>query len=466
MMKPAILVALALAPSALGCNEFPGWHTQTRARTAAFLGGAGPRLPHAPVRAGSVCPAMQTQSAVQDPPRFNDVKLALTGVVTRAERQAMMITSRAARLANMPPAAAAGIPAMSAGLRAATWAEVTVGHGVNCRKVLDEHLGQPALHRAVIDQIHRATLEAVAEPWSMQELVFSPAEVKELRNMAETSYLDGQRKMTKLGQLLAARVMSSGYECRSMVTGESGADTEEFRISQVVPLEGLNGNVGSLDLAQQQLQGLKVGQVMGGWKEAGIVDHSVEFEALESNEQHGVVKVLTHARPGAELWRFIANSVFDIKYAEMGATAEGHHSMFEIKILVESLSQADLLHRDLRLIHFKDSELIGLHVPVSDASRSVELVSQTKSHRKSKIVWQGIGMSIQVQTLDEHYIESELSTMAVRAQEEARREDVCQELERRVSLFKFSRDLLHWLFASSSMRHPPSSDRITVKLSS
>jgi len=53
-------------------------------------------------------------------------------------------------------------------------------------------------------------------------------------------------------------------------------------------------------------------------------------------------------------------------------------------------------------------------------------VSQTKTNRKSKVVWQGVGMSVQVQTLDEHYIESELSSMAVRAQEEARREDVCQ----------------------------------------
>ena len=91
-------------------------------------------------------------------------------------------------------------------------------------------------------------------------------------------------------------------------------------------------------------------------------------------------------------------------------------------------------------------------------------MSQTDSKRKSKVLWQGVSMSIQDQTLDEHYMQSELSSMAARAQEEARREHVCQELERRVSLFKFSRDLLHWLFASSSMRHPPSTDRIAVKL--
>jgi len=349
MKRAAILVALALAP-ALGCNELPGWHTLST-KTAAFVGVAAPRaLPRAAGRAaafGRTCPQMQIQAPIKDPPRFNDVKLALRASVTRAERQAMMITSRAARISCT--AAAAGMPAAATGLRQATWSEVTVGRGVNCRKVFDEHL-PASLHRAV-DQIHRATLEAVAEPWSTQELVFSAEEVQHVRNTAKASYLDGQRKMTKLGQLLAARVMSSGYECRSMVTGESGAETEEFRISQVVPVKALNENVGSLDLAQQQLQGLKVCETCG-WTEAGIVDHSVEFEALEINDM-AVAKVLAHARPSAELWRFISDSVFDINYAEMGATEEDNDSMFEIKILVESLAQADLLHRDLRLIHFK-----------------------------------------------------------------------------------------------------------------
>jgi hypothetical protein len=43
---------------------------------------------------------MQAQSATQDPPRFRDVQQQLTGVLTRAERHAMMIGSRRARAAN------------------------------------------------------------------------------------------------------------------------------------------------------------------------------------------------------------------------------------------------------------------------------------------------------------------------------------------------------------------------------
>ena len=408
---------------------------------------------------------MQAQSATQDPPRFDDLKTLLSGVVTRAERQAMMVTTRAARLSpTMVPPVTNSVPVLRG--TETSWEAEQVGHGVRCRKhcALALFGRAPTIHRAV-NRIHQATLEAVARPEYVQELVFSAEEVTEVRKVAHSAYLEGQRTMTKLGQMLAARIMSSGYECRSMVTGESGADTEEFRISQEVPLALLLEDMGSLDLAQQQLSGLVVQTAdRSHWTEAAMIDHSVEFEASAANDM-GVAKVLTHARPSSELWRFISDSVFDVDYAEMGAVEDQNHdSMYEIKILVESHVQAELMHRDMRTLNFKDSELSDLHVPISEASRSAKLISQINCKRKSKVVWQGVGMSIQVQTLDEHYIESELSSMTARAREQAIREDVCQELERRVSLFKFSRDLLHWLFASSSMRHPPTSDRIAVKL--
>ena len=463
MKRSALLVALALAP-ALGCNEFPAWRTVSTPRPSAQVGGAAfvgaaahrdERMRLAPRIRAPTCgtaPSMQVQAALKDPPRFRDLHNALTGVVTRAEREAMMITQRAARVASVSHMD------LTTSVRDKGWETAQLGRGVGLCKHFSHDWGEPALHSAV-DQIHRATLEAVSKPWSKQEIVFSAEEVTQVRKVAHTSYLAGQRTMTKLGHLLAQRVMSSGYECRSMVTAESGNDVEEFRISQTVPLSLLVESMGSLDLAQQQLSGL----IVSG-NQAGLIDHAIEFEAMASNDM-AVAKVIAHARPSAELWRFISDSIFDIQ--ETGEAPKGEKkddSMFEIKMLVESSVQADLLHRDMRLINFKDSELRDLHVPVGEDSRHVELVSQTDSKRKSKVLWQGVSMSIQVQTLDEHYMQSELSSMAARAQEEARREHVCQELERRVSLFKFSRDLLHWLFASSSMRHPPSTDRIAVKL--
>jgi len=467
MKRAALLVALALVP-AMG-SELPAWRTARPAPAARVGAGAapafaGPTLPGAAAGAArrrAVCGLrMQAQSATQDPPRFRDVQQQLTGVLTRAERQAMMLSSRAARAASVD--ASYGV-AHAPGLWQDSWETVPVGHGVRFNKRFDEHLGQPALQRAV-DQIHQAALTAVSQPGSCQELVFSAEEVTQVRKVAYSSYVEGQRTMTKLGQLLAGRVMSTGYECRSMVTGESGADAEEFRLSQEVPLLLLDKNLGSFDLAQQQLSGLMVENPEGReWRAGSIIDHSLEFEAKGANDM-AVAKVVAHARPSAELWRFISDAVFDINGPGLPAGDHQHDSMFEIKILAESSVQADLIHHDMRNVIFNDSELRTLQVPISKESRTVELISQAGGARKSKVVWQGFDISIQVQTLDEYYMESELSSMAARAKELACREDLCQELERRVSLFKFSRDLLHWLFASSSMRHPPSSERIVVKL--
>jgi hypothetical protein len=466
MKRAAILMALALAP-ALG-SELPAWRTSTRGGAAgrgragaAFVGTAGQASATSGACRAAVCGLrMQAQSATQDPPRFRDVQQQLTGVLTRAERHAMMIGSRSARTANIETGAGM---AHSPALWQDTWETMPVGHGVRFNKRFDEHLGQPALQRAV-DQIHQAALTAFSHPGSCQELVFSAEEVTHVRKVAYTSYMEGQRTMTKLGQLLAGRMMSSGYECRSLVTGESGADTEEFRLSQEVPLLLLDKNLGSFDLAQQQLSGLMVESPEGGeWRAGSIIDHGLEFEAKGANDM-AVSRVIAHARPSAELWRFISDAVFDINCAGLPVENHHHDSMFEIKILAESPVQADLLHHDMRRLIFNDGELRQLQVPITTESRNVKLISQTSDARKSKVVWQGFDFSIQVQTLDEYYVESELSSMAVRAKEQACRERLCQELERRVSLFKFSRDLLHWLFASSSMRHPPSSERIVVKL--
>jgi hypothetical protein len=467
MRHTALFLALAVAPTAAVGGEFPAWHTlrgKPRACTA-FVGAAGAAVALRGARPATCGLRMQAQSAVEDPPRFSDHSQALMGFVTRAESHAMMLTLRETGAKSQAVALPDSFAAAS-GLRQETWEKVQVGQGVRCRKHLDQHFDDPVLHRAV-DQIHQATLEAVLRPWLQQELVFSAEEVTNLRKVAHTNYVEGTRTMTKLGQLLAARTMDMGYACHSMVTGESGENSEVFRMSQEVPVTRLAEDIGSLDLAKHQLQDLVVetDSELGVWKPAAVLDHSVEFEAETANGL-GVAKVIAHARSHAELWRFISDSVFDISYfSEMDSTQDHQHdSMFEIKVLVESAVQAELLHRDLRTFNFQDAELRALNVPVGDESRNVELVSQSKSARRSKVVWRGVGINIRVQTLDEHYLESELSNMVMRGQEDACREKVCQELERRVSLFKFSRDLLHWLFASSSMRHPPTSERITVKL--
>ena len=190
-----------------------------------------------------------------------------------------MVSQRAARVVSLSHGALPSI------VRDKGWETAPLGHGVRLCKHVRHDWGNPELH-TVVDQIHKATLEAVSKPWTKQELVFSAEEVSHVRAVAETSYLARQRSMTKLGQLLAQRYMSSGYECRSMGTAESGNDVEEFRISQTVPLSLLSDpSMGSFELAEQQLCGLMV-----SGNQAGLIDHALEFEATEPNDM-GVAKV-------------------------------------------------------------------------------------------------------------------------------------------------------------------------------
>ena len=179
--------------------------------------------------------------------------------------------------------------------------------------------------------------------------------------------------MTKLGQLLAQRVMQSGFACRSTVTaGTQQGDMEEFRLSQQIPLARLReADSGSLDLGLRQLEGLFVDQESS----VVVLDHEVEFEALEGNDQ-GVAKVLVHARPEAETWRVISDNLFAMGHAHAGAEDEPEPpAMFSVRILVETTAQKQEVQRALRRLRFSPEELRAAGVPPTSRSMQPQYLS-------------------------------------------------------------------------------------------
>ena len=185
--------------------------------------------------------------------------------------------------------------------------------------------------------------------------------------------------MTKLGQLLAQRVMRGGFECRSTVTaGTQQGDMEEFRLSQQIPLARLReADSGSLDLGLRQLEGLFVDQESS----VVVLDHEVEFEALEGNDQ-GVAKVLVHARPEAETWRVISDNLFAMGHAHAEAGDEPEPpGMFSVTILVETTAQKHEVQRALRRLHFSPEELRAAGVPPTCRSMQPQYLSPCGSSR-------------------------------------------------------------------------------------
>ena len=422
---------------------------------------------------------MQAQSPVVDAPRFQDVTSALAGVVTRAERQALVLTSKAARLATPPrdheppmDYEPARLRAGAVPLRHPSSTDIPLGQGVFLRESCrgDSGVALNPRVQAAVERVHSGLVQAALMPVAQRvDLVFDEREIGEIRQAAEASYVEGQRSMTKLGQLLAQRVMKGDFECISnVIAGMPVGEAEEFRLSQQVSHEQLRKeeSSGSLEFAQKQLQGLHV-EDGNEWKGARVIDHEVEFDALRANAQ-GVAKVIAHARPSSHLWRLICENVlfFVDPMSKTSADGDTHdppvlEGIFKVKILVETKEQAADLAKQMRHLKFTEDELRQMGV----SGEALEARCLSGSGSMAHVEWQGSRITIQVITLDEHYVQSELSSRAARARQEAARETLHQDLEANVALYRFARDSLHFLLASSSLRHAPSCDRVSLKLS-
>jgi len=468
---------------------------------------------------------MQAQSAIRDPPRFNDLHTALTGVVTRAERQALMLSACAARLAYAapPPSLSThthslGIPATRGKGRAERkgeekvkggrqgrgggggWGErdgsrrsqtpfrprsrsdTPLGYGVYLRDSTVYSAGGglilPTEVREAMMRLGQCTRQAAlqAETVGKIDLAFSHEQVLKLRSQVEESYRDGQWAVTKLGLLLSQRTMLSDWECHSSVTaGTENDEVEEFRLSLPVSPEQLRASTGSgsHELALRTLQGLYVGS-MDERQTAQVLDHAVEFEAVHGNDW-GVAKVISHARPQSETWRLASDLMFDIDFKLFGVALAGEgeaevqgfkacggSDMYSVNILVETSTQAKAMREFVSRVRFLETELVDAGVPVTAETLLPRVLRSGRGGML--LLWGGSVVHLKVLTLDEHYVESELQHRARVAQAEGRRESLCQELESNIALFRFARDALHWLFVSSSMRHTPSCDRIALRL--
>ena len=154
-------------------------------------------LPHTGCGAKVETLRMQAQTAEQDAPRFLDWHLALAGVVTRAERQAMMLPTRTARLANAGPPSVDAPYAKKSRVSPAPRREggVACGHGVFLREKYREHCRlslSPYVHD-VVKRIHDSAHQAAQRGAPKLELVFQESEVRAIRHRARSDYLAGQR---------------------------------------------------------------------------------------------------------------------------------------------------------------------------------------------------------------------------------------------------------------------------------
>mmetsp|Transcript_130489 Transcript_130489/g.194275 ORF Transcript_130489/g.194275 Transcript_130489/m.194275 type:complete len:443 (-) Transcript_130489:149-1477(-) len=343
---------------------------------------------------------------------------------------------------------------------------VEVGHGIRCHSLphsIQETTSQEqrTLQRLVA-KMHEAAIFSVERPDTEYQLHLNMGEVAAAREEIVKEFNSGERRMAQLAQLLSNRFTDGEYECISTVEAKTKAG--KFTLSQAVSRAELEGGADSLALANNQLDSLKVSVGDEEWEQARMLDHSIEFESMASNDAN-VYRVKAHAVEYADLWKIMSDSIFDIDHPDVGAVDFGAASIFRIRITAEDEADADAVQKKLSKMSFTDGELQKHGVSVSKATRSLDLVSKWKSGRAMEMIWGGTKVGIEVVTLEEDYRRREVSFKQLVEERRQKKEMACADLEEKSTAYGFSRRMLNWIFSERlDTFNPPSMDNLKVRV--
>lgn len=520
-MKTAILVALALAPAVAGSN-FWGVGDMKAAKskvgvsqfcnrvdlspctagrdcTFAFCGPAGASL--ASAHSGKFCPPprVTTGEALFALPSHRDMSfggarhgvssLHASSVVKKDV--SVMPSPEQLGLKIMDQSALSSLPFLENEISKAYQESVDtvlkgvqVGHGIRYSVHPKTVVASERSHLAkAVQKIHDAGLCAVEGDGCQTNLHFTVGQIEKVREEVNEHHRLSERKLSAIGQLLIERFTLGSYQTSSLVTAQVSSTGEVFTLTQSLSKQELSaGGADSAKLAANQLHGLSVETRPGLGVNPEMVDHSVEFQADEWNEA-GVHRVIAHARPRHDLWKVIADSLFGLEDSLPDVAVD--EEMYHLKIVVEDAEHAERLHRSLRNLEWSDSELRQLGIPVEAATRRIELIEQSthtaqdlghmislnggvesSGDRSSVLSWWNAGMQIRVQTLNEHYAETEMISMANRERLSTRKQLQRGHLAAQNPLYGFTRNIMEWMLTSDDFRvsSPPSMAQIKVNI--
>jgi len=307
-------------------------------------------------------------------------------------------------------------------------------------------------------------------PETRKDLELSLPQIEKVRSEVSSTRRASEKHHTILSHLFANRLTHGQYSCKSVVSASAAGNS--FTLSQSVSSEALLRGEDSVSLAEQQLRELRFDtrsdrepesnsdSDCSGWAETKLTDQSLEFEAQKHNEW-GVHRIISHSRSSSDYWKLISDSFFGVDSSE-GPSCPEPLSMYTIKIVVEDSEYADALQRHLRNFYWNDKELRDHGAPVDFATRRLDLLEQSHAGRSSTFNWLDTLLTVEVQTLDEHYEETESAHLH---QREAGRQRLADRFAAESPLFRFSRELLQWIGESPMSVSPPSCPSIGVSLS-
>ncbi len=301
-----------------------------------------------------------------------------------------------------------------------------------------------------------------------QELVFSRAQIHEVRQAFDRMICRGEEKLHRLCGLLSEVFFQTPVALKSVVIAELPGSSQRFKLTQDIEASDVYART-DLDLGNWLMEKIRY-QGPLGWERPRLIANFVEYQPRERNA-FGINKMISRIKAEEEIWAKVVDEIFGLdqivrRDKELRELSYFIKDVFGIKIVVDHQQEVEAVLGALRNVQWS-SQILAAHgvedSPEHASLTLVELKNHLGENEQKQSGWQAVKavfswwdktFEIQVQTLDVFLREQERLTHESHAAFKENRERIRQHVADQIPLFGFYLKLLRWLFIDPSEPTP------------
>ncbi len=305
-------------------------------------------------------------------------------------------------------------------------------------------------------------------------LRFSRSSLNETRHEFADAIREGEERLHRLCGLIAQVLLRGDCDLTSIVIAEMPGTKENFTLRQKVVRSDLYSGT-DLDLGNRLLGKVHL-RSPAGWRQPRLVANFVEYQPLAMDDFQ-IHKMISRIKAEEEIWNKVVYEIFELDQVvrhdkELSQYSRYVKDIFGIKMVVTQMADVHALQLSLEGLRFSAEALDAEGVPFH-ASTEVPRILEVKNYLqarkksgwkalKSVVSWWGQTFEIQIQPLQNYFLEREYLTRESHSAFKERRDRIYQWVGENDRVFAFYRELLQWLFRDEVEGPPPELAGVTV----
>ncbi len=337
---------------------------------------------------------------------------------------------------------------------------------------------EPVLHR-FISYLAEKKAEQEAKPGSHVTIELSREHMAQVRASFRQNILDGERSLHLLSHLLSILLLEEDFELHSNVIGVLPGDDERdrpFLIRERITQDMLF-SVTDIDLGNHMLDNFRYRKNLD-WVPLHLSANFIEYLPVVHGAS-GVNRLTSRVKAEEELWNKVTDEIFVLDELVSRDKQLRHYSkyvkdIFGIKIVCEDEARCAAVHEQLKQMTVigadweKLGALQGFGVLSNGSANGDRLFDFVESKDylncspdemkktgwkaiKSVVQWHDRLFEIQVQPLNNYYLELDHMSGPSHSSFKLKRDGLRDQVSELVPLYGFYRDLLKMLFMGSDV---------------